>query len=358
MSKPKTIYLHIGAVKTGTTTIQNFLYRNKDLLEQRNYLFPTLKDNQYVIEQPLSEILMEIENHTIKQRKPFEKVKQDWDNKMLPLIKESKAENIIISSEFLEDTNLEFYDFLITQGFNVKVIIYVRKPADKVASLFVEYYKGGYKSYIKNAFDYFNSRKHDLYLFTRQNIERIGRENMIVRPFEKEQWKNGSLIDDFLNCIGLELSSEFSIPQNQNISPDLNYVYLCRFINQLNLNANFVFKLKKSLLKIHSNDSALNAINSLTDEEIEKITNYFLPEINQIAKCAGLDKLFLNIMPSCYKKPKVNTKNISFSDKELRLLNYAIKISELNTPWKKFLYTKKKYGIFNKMFLSKILTKE
>ena len=359
MSKPKTIYLHIGTKKTGSTAIRVFLYQNRELLEKNNFSYPLIKDNQYAKEQPLSEIVMEIENKGVKQRKTFEEVKKDWNNKLLPVIEESKVDNFIISSEELAETDLEFYDFLISQGFNVKVIVYIRTPSEYLSSLFVENYKSPNKFLVPTIMDFFKlSKKYNAYNRILNNIKRIGTENMIVRPYEKKQWKNESILEDFLNCIGLELSSDFSLPtEDQNISPDFNYVYLCKFINQLDLNASILYKLKKLLLKIHVNDSSLSAINSLSDEDIEKITNYFLPEINQIANFAGLDKMFLNIMPSCYNNPKKDLGKITFSKKQLRLLNYAIKLSKLNTPFKKFLYIKKKYRFFNRRFLSTILFK-
>ena len=40
MNKRKTIYLHIGSPKTGTKTIQKFLYENKDKLLENGILYP------------------------------------------------------------------------------------------------------------------------------------------------------------------------------------------------------------------------------------------------------------------------------------------------------------------------------
>ena len=42
--KKKTIYLHIGTSKTGTTSIQYFLWKNKTLLEERGILYPFIFD--------------------------------------------------------------------------------------------------------------------------------------------------------------------------------------------------------------------------------------------------------------------------------------------------------------------------
>ena len=36
----KTLYLHIGVHKTGSTSIQDFLFKNANLLENQGYFYP------------------------------------------------------------------------------------------------------------------------------------------------------------------------------------------------------------------------------------------------------------------------------------------------------------------------------
>ena len=40
MSQEKTLYLHIGLPKTGTTSIQNYLFENREALMQRGVCYP------------------------------------------------------------------------------------------------------------------------------------------------------------------------------------------------------------------------------------------------------------------------------------------------------------------------------
>lgn len=35
-----TCYLHIGVPKTGTTSVQNFLYTNRQVLQKQGFLYP------------------------------------------------------------------------------------------------------------------------------------------------------------------------------------------------------------------------------------------------------------------------------------------------------------------------------
>ena len=45
-NKKKTIYLHIGVSKTGTTSIQRFLYKNRELLKDKGILYPCPFDSK------------------------------------------------------------------------------------------------------------------------------------------------------------------------------------------------------------------------------------------------------------------------------------------------------------------------
>jgi DNA-binding transcriptional MerR regulator len=60
----------------------------------------------------------------------------------------------------------------------------------------------------------------------------IGRENIIVRKFAKESWVNQSIIDDFMSCIGLEVTDEFKpLEQDSNLSLEGNTAEIKRIIN-------------------------------------------------------------------------------------------------------------------------------
>lgn len=41
------LYLHIGTMKTGTSTIQDFLFFNRELLIKNDFLYPISIKNEY-----------------------------------------------------------------------------------------------------------------------------------------------------------------------------------------------------------------------------------------------------------------------------------------------------------------------
>lgn len=61
----------------------------------------------------------------------------------------------------------------------------------------------------------------------------MGLENVIVRRFHRKFFKNGSLLDDFLDILGLEMSDEFQIDDQstKNNKMSENFCAIKRIIN-------------------------------------------------------------------------------------------------------------------------------
>ena len=108
-------------------------------------------------------------------------------------------------------------------GYNIKIIVYLRRQDDFLLSwynqiikhnitskntLTWEEYFDNYNKYIK--LDYFNCLKKLEHIF--------GTENIIARRFDKNYFKNSSLIPDFLDIFEIEADSGFQEDKN----PDFN----------------------------------------------------------------------------------------------------------------------------------------
>lgn len=63
--------------------------------------------------------------------------------------------------------------------------------------------------------------------------EVIGKENLIVRRFVPESWRDGSIIHDFMHEIGMDVTSEFQeLEENVNLRLDKNTTEIKRILNQ------------------------------------------------------------------------------------------------------------------------------
>ncbi|EAI8452409.1 hypothetical protein CLQ32_09010, partial [Campylobacter coli] len=128
-------------------------------------------------------------------------------------------------------------------GFNkIILILYLRNTSDLLVSLSTQLIKTNYNSIpcFINPWEYDRQ-----YIFNNQWIcqrysEIFGKENLIVRLFDKNEFYQGDLLKDFIHTIGLKWDGRFVIPSKQNESLDLIGIEFCKALNIKNNNYNFV----------------------------------------------------------------------------------------------------------------------
>jgi len=227
-----TVYLHIGMPKTGSTSLQKFLFENRSQLLEEGYLYPitgTKKSGQIWDRYSHNSLSKQLE----AQHDAWEKLQQE--------IETSQAKNVIISSEFFtypkrffDNTNSIEKVRIYLKNYSVKIIVYLREQADFLQSLYAQMVKSNLqdssiKLMIKN-------EKFRCYYYSM--LERwsfvFGSENILVRVFEKEQLKNANLYDDFLRAIHLPLlHDDFRIrPCYTNTSPSIKVIKIMCILNQ------------------------------------------------------------------------------------------------------------------------------
>ncbi|MHC2098779.1 hypothetical protein, partial [Campylobacter coli] len=215
-----TAYVHIGTEKTGTTSIQEFLYINKSIIQKQNYFFAQsigIKNHWdlaflgYSLNKKDSYIL----NNSLWN---FQAIKQHKKNIFSKIKDEVKFNHkIIFSSELLQSRLtrkreiVKLYTFFKKIGFtNIKVICYIRDANEMLRSLLSEAikweeidsfelkeekeeYKLGYK---KNLFHFHHICNHKQTLQWWGEV--FGKENLIVRLFDKNEFYQGDLLKDFI----------------------------------------------------------------------------------------------------------------------------------------------------------------
>ena len=317
MEKQK-LYFHVGLPKTGTTTIQEFLWNNHHILKKYGMNYPLFKHSQ-----PIRYNINGIDF-----------------SKNANKLKDIKEPIIIISSEdfpsqvnFLSDDLLNKYD--------VKIIIYVRRAVDAIISLWAEIYKNIWREARSKQED-INFAEKKFFNYSMAIFEYIGEkiepENVIVRPFETEQMLNGDALEDFLNIFDLKLQNEEYIVNCKNVSPSydtieamrLFYAPLVRNLYPHNfreiINNKGVLDITDSFVQADCGSNKLSPCNLLTDDKIKEICDKYYPiECNIAKKYLGRDELFLSKYPSCYLKPHEKFEGIFLSNKQIELITQEIK---------------------------------
>ena len=228
----KTIFLHIGMPKAGSTSIQRFLYNNKEKLKEFGILYPIIQNDDNENDYNIAEYInfRKIDKKVITQG--LEYYNQFFKNEVIDkILKNDKSfeycDKIVFSDEllFYKKSCIDMVDVMKENGFNVKVMICFRSPVEYLASLWQE----NLKPYLDNfttPIDKFLLTASANYEVILDFIKKLGKENVIVMPFGKQYWKNGNLIEDFMSALDVENFEEASSAPKKNSSYNR---YVCDF---------------------------------------------------------------------------------------------------------------------------------
>lgn len=221
-----TLYLHVGTPKTGTSAIQRFLPLNRELLEEQGFCYPDfgyryqgINDNRnahFLVARQSCKGLSEEETEQVRQ------AETDRFYEGLDKVKElmETYPNVILSDENVWNGYFKRENFwtvlkeaLTERGIHLKVIVYLRRQDSVIESYWLQRVKEKLQTSFEEYIDTgkYNFFKLDYYTQLKEISEIVGKENIIVRAYEKQQYEgNGNtLMSDFLHVLGLELDDRY-----------------------------------------------------------------------------------------------------------------------------------------------------
>ncbi len=120
-----------------------------------------------------------------------------------------------------------------TTSIQTKIIIYLRRQYEFMTSVYMQHLKMGrinesiskYIDQDKSTLDYFQ--------LLIPWIKNYGKENIIIRVFERKQLLNEDIIDDFFNCLNLNYNNLDlnTIKTRINISPSKKIIKVMQYLN-------------------------------------------------------------------------------------------------------------------------------
>lgn len=239
-----TLLLHIGMPKTGSTTLQKFLLTNNNILEKYGWRYPILSNDEIGDSERL-DIEKCGNGYRMFEACTTYNNKSKWDKGLGIALNNIKSKNVIISSEHVYAYGTEKFIAGVKEKYeNIKVIIYLRRQDRAIESLYNQWIKNGdeYRSFEK--YLYSNDIPENLleYQLKLDSISRIiGKENLIVRIYEKQQLIGNDIITDFLSVLGIRLNKDdWERSEPLNLSLRGNYLEINRLINSVqNINSYF-----------------------------------------------------------------------------------------------------------------------
>lgn len=284
-----TIYFHIGESKTGTSYIQNFLDVNREnlfvdysclypnlLLENMNLgrfhnhaqWYSSLKYNEQKLTNAIERIIEFAENHSIQK--------------------------IILSNEgwLLDNLGTGVLERSIPKrnDLKLKAICYLRRIDYWIESAWKQWglkTNKSFNEYIVKP-EFYNRYKHILIRLDKWS-DFIGKDNLIVRPYEKQQLKNG-LVSDFLHCVGIDYepnqwhnTENINIANNAGFNRDvLEILNYCHGLFE-NEHDNQLFEMFSILLSDKFQKKPFESYSLMTPKQRIDVINNNLPYEQEIA---------------------------------------------------------------------------
>ena len=235
-------FLHIGTEKTGTTTIQNFLAKNRKYLLEDGYLYPSSpgKTNHIklaIFAMKSSEIGYIHKLFGLTTPEQVTKFQSQFKKKFTQELSLANFQTVILSSEHCSSQLIRKEDIEKLKTFlddffeETKIIIYVRRQDKYLASLYSTGIICGRtkplnlpsKDTLERRYDYYNIIKKWESVFKKNKI--------IVKVFEREQMLEGNLLKDFTNTLDIKLDDRYKLFPNLNQSLDIYSLEYIRIIN-------------------------------------------------------------------------------------------------------------------------------
>ncbi len=215
----KTLVLHIGMAKTGTSSIQNSLGRASEALRERGVTCAPWKPFNHSFDFTVLFLQDPTKSFFYKQQSPI--TDEDWARELqqlrqrwIDLFSAMKAGTCIISAENL--TRLSPAEIQSLQAFvapyfdRVRAIAYVRDPLKSLKSQWEQDVKELQEPMTAQAL--LRRTKQRLgYAFLRKWGECLGADNLVVRKFDPAVFHNGSLMEDFFHALGIDGLGETTV---------------------------------------------------------------------------------------------------------------------------------------------------
>ena len=213
MTKRKLI-LHIGTEKTGTTSIQSALVKNRDKLENNNYFFPMslgprsqVKLANYALADGVISNLRIMDGiHTSSDVIPYrEKVEKE----LAAELQRTKASTVVMSNEHCSSRLVSLVDinrlkhFLSDYFDDIKIVVYLRQQESFLSSWYSTSVKNGNSKKIPNALNFRNNNMFNYDLLLQKWEQVFGKNNIILKIFEKEDLENGDVVEDFFKLLNI-----------------------------------------------------------------------------------------------------------------------------------------------------------
>ena len=294
----KTLYIHIGTSKTGTTTIQTYCGINREQLKSKGVLFPIMPYHYDRITKNRNGhflYAMIYENGVRNKEKEKQVLKQELDY-IVDCFKD--YDNVLLSEESIwwatATRRKGLWKYLQEHSqqnnYQVKIIVYLRRQDQFMMSRYNQIIKTDTGGGTQRFYEYFKDMngKYKCVMNYRQRLDYMAKffpkENIVVKRFDRSYFYNGDLNADFLHILGVEIDDTFAeLPKDENLGISVQSGELKRVLNRL---GTMTFAENQKLLQMLNECEVLlpkREVSIMTTEHIEKFMKKFIDDNESIA---------------------------------------------------------------------------
>lgn len=279
----KQLFMHVGMPKCGSTSIQRFMFKNRDEIKKRGCLYPeTINgwDQHAEIWPKYNEVYQDAAH--IFDVRPY------YSNKVL----RSRCQTIVLSAEQFSESSINEYKFL-TENIHTNYIIYFRNPLLHAQSAITympinyiaERGRPGYCMFNSNAFIGFFSRQiNSLDIFCGGDLTSSA---FIVKSYDQCA-KDGGLIEDFYhNTIGQDGYNELLPPEKVNVGLKTDYAFFLAHLNMIPLRQRDRLAICDELRELSQNDAEAKSYRLFSRAQVEALPQYLIRRYEKIGLRAG-----------------------------------------------------------------------
>lgn len=285
-------YLHIGAPKTGSTALQQFLAANRDAMAEQQAIYPaaTLRGHGH------HDLAFHICGGYPAWATPapisLDDVAQAFREE-IQVLQNAGQRTIILSSEnfYLLCAPPAVADFLAGCGITperLTLVVYVRRQDDMQASWYNQRIKAqGYSGTLAESIDECRA-DWDYGVRLAAWRQAFPAARLLVRPYQEADIPGLDVRKDFLGIIGASADGFTFLPEDSNAALNIDLLEFQREINKLPLDVASKRRFHKALIGL-SNDPASQAVFSvkplLTGKQRRALLSDYKQSNREVARC-------------------------------------------------------------------------
>jgi hypothetical protein len=242
LSKPVDVVLHIGTGKTGTSSIQYFLDRNRSRLADLGHLYPQTPGRGRhtrlgLFIQP-DDALADIPSWRRQRSSSPEAFRRAFRRKLFREIDESGLSRVLFSDEALYASSNKalrrLSRFMDRIADNVRLVVYLRRQDDHLVSRYQQVVKVGETRRLTERLQLDLSDTYNYYVRLRKWQRLLEPTEFVVRRFERDSFVDGSLYQDFFDAAGIDARAhDLEQVESRNESLDAEATEFLRILNVL-----------------------------------------------------------------------------------------------------------------------------